>query len=105
MDAKPGGAWRTVMRSPDGQQHRVGGVFREIAPPEKLVLTWAWEDDKGKPGHETVITVEFRDRKGSTELVLTQRLFESTQARDLHGQGWTSTFDKLGAFIAETKGG
>ncbi len=94
IDVRPGGAWRTCMRSPEGEEYCVGGVYREVIPPEKLVFTWAWESD-GEPGHETVVTIEFHDKDGATELVLVQELFESVEARDKHNQGWSSSFDCL----------
>ena len=59
MDVRPGGAFRFCMRSPDGADHWLQGVYREIVEPERLVLTWAWEDAEGKPGHETQVTVSF----------------------------------------------
>ena len=43
MDVRPGGTWRTTMRGATGD-HICRGVYREIAPPERLVLTWAWEE-------------------------------------------------------------
>ncbi|MGH6904258.1 MAG: SRPBCC domain-containing protein [Geminicoccaceae bacterium] len=43
MDVRAGGTWHTVMRAPEGKDHIVSGVYREIMPPERLVLTWAWE--------------------------------------------------------------
>ena len=94
MDVRPGGAWRTCMRSPEGADNFVRGVYREIVAPEKLVFTWAWEAD-GVPGHETVVTVEFHERGASTELVLTQQVFETAKSCRLHHEGWSSSFDCL----------
>src|SRR4030081_1701078 len=48
MDVRVGGRYRIVMHSPDGEVHRVGGVFREIVPNRKLVYTWAWEGTPGR---------------------------------------------------------
>src|SRR5262245_8894126 len=53
LDVRKDGAWRTVMRAPDGSSHRVSGVYREIMPPTRLVFTWGWEEDGGQRGHET----------------------------------------------------
>lgn len=94
IDVRVGGAWRIVMRSPEGNDHVVSGVYREITPPARLVFTWAWETD-GPRGHETVVTIELRAAGGETDLELTQEIFESENARDLHGQGWSSTLDCL----------
>ena len=94
MDVREGGAWRTTMRSPDGKDHIVSGVYREITPPARLVFTWGWEAD-GVRGHETVVTIEFLERDGGTELRLTQERFESQELRDRHQQGWSSSLDCL----------
>lgn len=99
MDVRVGGAWRTVMRSPEGNEHIVSGVYREITPPARLVFTWAWETD-GPRGHETVVTIELRDAAGETDLELVQEIFESGNARDLHGQGWSSALDCLAEALA-----
>src|SRR5262249_33672413 len=81
MDVRPGGAFGFGMRSPQGTDHRLRGVFREIVEPERLVCTWAWEDE-GKPGHETLLTVTFAERDGKTTLTLRQTVFESVASRD-----------------------
>lgn len=101
MDVREGGAWRTRMRSPDGNDYRVCGVYREIVRPERLVFTWAWEDEEGETGHETLVTVTFGERAGKTLLRVTHRLFESKKARDAHQQGWASTLKCLAAYLAE----
>jgi len=36
IDLRPGGAWRFVLRRPDGQEYPFKGVYREIAAPERL---------------------------------------------------------------------
>ena len=100
MDVRPGGKWRTCMTESDGTEHWVQGVYREIAPPERLVFTWAWETD-GVPGHETEIAVEFHERDGGTEIILTQQVFESSESRDGHQKGWSSSFEDLDALLTE----
>jgi uncharacterized protein YndB with AHSA1/START domain len=63
-DLRPGGAWRACMRSPDGVDLWLGGVYREIVEPERLVFTHAWEDADGKRGHETLVTVTLTEHAG-----------------------------------------
>jgi uncharacterized protein YndB with AHSA1/START domain len=41
IDLRPGGIFRTVMRSPEGQEHSNAGCYLEIVPNEKLVWTSA----------------------------------------------------------------
>ena len=43
IDARVGGHYRLVMRSPDGEEHDVSGVYREVVPNQKLVFSWAWK--------------------------------------------------------------
>ena len=94
LDVRPGGAWRTAMCSPDGSAHPVSGVFREINPPNRLVITWAWEED-GKRGHETEIELTFSAVAEGTRMRLIQRVFQSREARENHRWGWTQSLDKL----------
>lgn len=100
MDVRPGGAFRVHMRSPEGADYRVRGVYREIVAPERLVFTWAWEDGEGKLGHETLVTLNFAEQGAKTKLTLHQAVFESVAARDAHHGGWTGCFDHLAEFLA-----
>src|SRR5258708_29275739 len=36
IDLRPGGALRIVMRAPDGAEHPMTGIYREIVAPERL---------------------------------------------------------------------
>jgi uncharacterized protein YndB with AHSA1/START domain len=95
LDIRPGGRWRTMMRSPEGNRLWVSGVYRSIDPPRRLVFTWGWEDEKGVRGHETEITVTFEPAPGGTRLVLLQQTFETKESRDQHAKGWSSSLNKL----------
>jgi uncharacterized protein YndB with AHSA1/START domain len=99
MDIRPGGAYRFVMRSPEGTDHRKRGVFREIAPPERVVFTFAWEDDSGGLGPETLITVTLAEIGSKTRLTLRQSGFTDMEWRDSHVHGWTSTLEKLAEYV------
>jgi uncharacterized protein YndB with AHSA1/START domain len=100
MDTHPGGVFRMSMRSPEGTDHRVRGVYHEIVPGQRLVYTWAWLDAEGNAGHETLITVTFADHGEQTKLTLHQAVFESVTARDGHRGGWESAFDCLAEYLA-----
>lgn len=100
IDVAEGGAWRTVMQSPEGTRHIVGGVYRAIERPTRLEFTWAWEQDDGKPGHETVVTVTFEAADGGTRMRLVQKPFESRDSRDSHNGGWSSSLDCLERLFA-----
>jgi uncharacterized protein YndB with AHSA1/START domain len=101
MDARPDGAYRFHMRSPQGTDHWAQGVYREIVERQRLVYTWAWADANGNPTRpETLVTVTFAERGEKTELTLHQAVFESVAARDEHRGGWSSSFDCLAEYLA-----
>jgi uncharacterized protein YndB with AHSA1/START domain len=96
MDVRPDGRWRTVMANDKGDRHTVSGVYHEISPPDRLVMTWAWELPDGEKGHETEIVVTFEDVPEGTKMRLVQSVFESVESCIEHGKGWESTFNDLG---------
>ena len=101
IDLRPGGAWRLSMRSPEGKLYTKRGVYREIAAPERLVLTYAWDDARGSPGHETLLTVTFAEQGARTRVVLHQAIFESPTSRAGHESGWTSCFERFAGYLAD----
>jgi uncharacterized protein YndB with AHSA1/START domain len=100
MDVREGGAWRTVMRNAEGEAHIVSGVYRQVAPSRRLVLTWGWQQADGSRGHETTVELDFEPVSEGTRLRLRQRVFTTTENRDGHRMGWTSSLDKLDALLA-----
>jgi uncharacterized protein YndB with AHSA1/START domain len=101
MDARPGGSWHSRMRGPDGKEYSNRGVVREVVEPERLVFTFAWDNEDGSPGREMLISITFADRGGATEMTFAQAEFESTEDRDGHREGWSESFDKLAAFLED----
>lgn len=101
MDFRLGGTYRTCLRSPVGQDHWVQGVYREIIEPERLVFTHAWEDEDGKPKHETLVTITFTEHDGQTKLTFHQAIFESVESRDSHEEGWSESLDRLDQYLVE----
>lgn len=99
MDARPGGAWRKCMRTPDGREFWRHGVYREVVPPERLVFTYFSDDTHSNPEHEMLVTVTFEDLGGRTRLTLRQTELESAAARESHRTGWLSTLERLAGHV------
>ncbi len=94
MDLRVGGKYRLGMRRlPEGDSFYLIGIYREVRPPEKLVYTWRWESEPERG--ETLVTVEFRARSSSTEVVVTHELFPNQKMRDDHDKGWNRCLDWL----------
>ncbi len=105
IDFRVGGEWRSCMRSPDGTDYRLRGTYLEIVANEKIVNTSAWLDDDGNPVQETVITLNFKDVGGKTELGLHQAAFETASSRDSHRDGWISSLANLEAHLSALEAG
>ena len=95
IDLRPGGAYRIHMREPDGKEHRVSGVYREVDPPRKVVYTWGWDGDH--PVKDSLVTLEFIARGNSTEVVLRHDGIMDDKERANHEHGWTAILDKFEA--------
>jgi uncharacterized protein YndB with AHSA1/START domain len=98
-EIRPGGTFKLCMRSPEGVDHWLQGTYLRVVKPELLEFTHCWLKDDGSPGHETLVTITFADRNGSTELTLRQSGFASNDSRDGHSIGWSSTLDQLTTYL------
>ena len=100
MDVRPGGAWRFVSKSEQGET-AFRGTYREVTPPERIVQTFEWE---GMPGHVSVETAEFEDLGDRTK-VTTTSIFHTTEERDgMLGSGMeigmNETYERLDELLA-----
>jgi uncharacterized protein YndB with AHSA1/START domain len=106
MDLRVGGAYRWVWRGPGGKDMGVGGVYREVAAPERIVATERF-DEAWYPG-EALITYLLVEQGGKTTLTLTV-LYESQEARDTAlktgmTQGVEMGYDRLAELLASGAG-
>ena len=76
-----------------------GGVYREIAPPERLAFTFAWELEDGTRDAETLVTIAFEDQDGKTLMRFSQGVFDTPETCEGYRGGWESEFDQLAALI------
>lgn len=100
-DVRTGGAYRITMLMAQDKEWSVQGVYREVAPTDRIVCSWAWEEDDAADVQETVLTLEFYARGEGTELVLTHENFRDTAQRDRHHNGWDGVMSKLEAVLAK----
>ncbi len=102
VDLKVGGAYRFVWRKSDGPEMGMGGVYREIVAPERLVATERF-DQSWYPG-DAVSTLVLVEQGGKTTLTQTMR-YQSREARDAVLQspaltGMSAGFDRLAELVA-----
>ena len=104
LDVRPGGECLVVMQSPDGDDLHNPGVYLEVVPNERLVITdaytKAWEPS-AKPFMTVILT--FEDEGGHTRY--TARVLHWTAAdRAAHEkmgfhEGWAKCTDQLAALV------
>ena len=105
IDLRVGGAYRYVWQhDAKGTRMGLGGVFREIVRPERIVHTETF-DEPWYPG-SAVITTVLVERRGKTTLTFTA-LSESKEARDSvlkspMATGVAESYDKLAEVLAST---
>jgi glutathione S-transferase len=99
-DVRVGGQFRWDLTDPEGKEVTIAGEYRELQAGKKIVFTWRLEQDEDWKNHSSVVTVEFFDREGGTEVCLTQEKLPNEASRDDHTQGWNSVLDKLENFLS-----
>jgi uncharacterized protein YndB with AHSA1/START domain len=97
---RAGGKWHATMRTPDGHDLGLGGEYLEIVPFRRLVMTHAWDDERGRPGHQTIVTVTFEALGQRTRVALVQTGFDSNESRSGHEGGWNECLDILAEHLA-----
>ncbi len=107
VDLKVGGKYRFGMLEPGKDAPYVSyGIYQEVVEPEKLVFTCAFEkmpgDDADFTPAETLVTVEFIDKDGATEVVITHERFPDEHMRDEHQQGWDGCLEGLDRLFASS---
>jgi uncharacterized protein YndB with AHSA1/START domain len=105
VDLKVGGAYRVVMRTPQGNLVVHHGVYREIQPNQKLVFTWILDGQHCEGSEEeyceTVVTIYFNENEGATELVIIHDFLPTEKARDNHEFGWNGCFECLEKLVVQ----
>lgn len=102
VDFRVGGGFRQVWHGPEGAEMGMGGVFREIVRPERIVRTELFDEDW--TGGEALATLVLSEKAGKTELALTV-LYASQEARDGALQsgmkdGVAASYDQLDTLFA-----
>ena len=105
MDVRVGGRYRWEWRKEtDGTTMGMGGAYREVKAPERLVSTEKF-DDAWYPG-ESLNTLVLVEKGGRTTLTQTMR-YESREAREAviksgMEQGVAASYDRLDDVLAAT---
>ena len=102
LDVRVGGRFRIVFGGPQGNDHEVQGVYKQVVPPTsaaagKLVFTWTWPNST--PERESLVTIVFKKAGTGTELAFRHEQLFDESVRDGHQRGWTESFAKLEDYL------
>ena len=118
MEVRNGGAYRIVMRGPDGTDYPIRGVFVEVTPPARLVLTMdctehpaAWHQmlkPDWQPGENpagVLLTTATFEEFGRKTVLTIQTRFDSPAIGAAMGkmgmnEGWSQSLDRLHELLA-----
>jgi uncharacterized protein YndB with AHSA1/START domain len=107
LDIREGGVFHSCVRTPTGYECWCRGVYHEITPSQRIVLTMAMANSNGdfvEPAYigmdpdwprETILTVTFDDEGERTKLTLHQTVREALAKRTGAYPGWIEMLDKL----------
>jgi uncharacterized protein YndB with AHSA1/START domain len=103
LDVRVGGRFRIVFGGPNGNDHEVQGVYKEVVPNRKLVFTWTWPNST--PERESLVTIVFKASaiggKAGTQLEFKHEQLFDEAVRDGHKRGWTESLAKLETFLLD----
>ena len=102
IDLRVGGTYRYVWRKEGAKDMGMGGTFREVVSPERIVATEKF-DDAWYPG-EALVTTLFVEQGKVTRTTITV-LYESKEARDVASrsgmeQGMAAGYNRLEELLA-----
>jgi uncharacterized protein YndB with AHSA1/START domain len=97
VDLRVGGKVRVVMRRPDGTEVGAQGEYTLIDRPQRLEMTWTFDDD---PSNEQLIELSFSESEGSTTVSMVNSGISTDERRDAQDEGWLGCLDELERILA-----
>jgi uncharacterized protein YndB with AHSA1/START domain len=97
VDLRVGGKVRVVMRRPDGTEAEARGEYTLIDRPQRLVMTWTFDDE---PSNKQLIELSFSESGGSTTVLMVNSGISTDERRDAQNRGWNGCFDELERVVA-----
>ena len=82
------------------------GVYQEIVPPTRIVLTWCWTDgppEEPRDGITSLVTFELASDGDGTILTLTHEGLPNQAQADSHEAGWREALERLVRLLEERR--
>ena len=101
FDFRHGGAYRFAYDVPNEGRMLVGGTFRTIERPARLVFSWLIEPPDLHAGIDSEVTVTLVPSGAATELTIQHAKFGRADADARHEQGWSGALELLALGLRE----
>lgn len=95
LDFREGGAYRFAYDVPGGQRMVVGGTYRSIERPKRIVFSWVIEPPDEHAGIDSEVTVTLTKSGNATELTIRHAKFARADADARHAEGWRGALELL----------
>ena len=104
IDLRPGGMFRTIMRSPEGEEFPNVGCFLEVVPKKRLVFTDALQPGYRPSGKSFMTALVTFEPRGSGTHYRAVALHADEATRKQHEEmgfqtGWGTALDQLVAHV------
>ena len=111
MELRPGGAYFSCMRSPDGRDFCSIGVVKDVKAPERLAYTDSFADKDGNPipssklgmdpswPENVLVEVTISEQGPMSKVTVRMGLPRSLAERNMVPQGWAESFVKLADYL------
>ena len=103
FDFREGGRYRFAYDTPEGVRMLVGGTYRYIEAPTRLVFSWLIEPPDIHAGIESEVTVSIAASDTGSDLIILHERFERPDANARHAEGWAGALDQLGQLLTSRR--
>lgn len=95
FDFREGGSYRFAYHVPGPITVLVGGLYRLIEAPSRIVFSWVIEPPDEHAGIQSEVSVSITPHGSGSELVIRHVKLERTDAIERHAAGWRGAVDQL----------
>ena len=95
FDIVEGGGFHVFIQCGSSGVAELKGEYLEVIKNKKIVFTWVWQNEPLSSTGNTIVTVEFIDLEGRSEVRLLHEGFSSEEISSRHTEGWNEALDRL----------
>jgi uncharacterized protein YndB with AHSA1/START domain len=99
FDFRVSGLYRFVYHLPDAGNVRIGGAFRLIDRPSRIVFSWIIEPPDEHAGIESEVTVTITPDRDGADLLIRHEKLQRLDAVTRHAEGWRGALHRLAGLL------